>query len=213
LPERRENEIMANLSKTTQDHEEIRRWAEERRAQPACVKGTGDEGDTGLLRLDFPGYSGEQSLQHISWEEWFQKFDERNLALLYQEETAGGDKSNFNKIVSAGTAQEVQSGSQRKRGSTRSSGRSRAAKKAGGKQTATKVTASRSVQKKSGTAAKATARKSSGTTPSSRKGPSKKSAAKKTAAKKSSAKRPPARTSASKSGPAKSMKRRSKTSR
>jgi hypothetical protein len=63
------------------------------------VKGTGDTGDIGVLRLDFPGYSGGDSLQEISWEEFFEKFDERNLALLYQDETASGQKSNFNKIV------------------------------------------------------------------------------------------------------------------
>ena len=91
-------------SRTTTDHETIRRWAEERGARPACVRGTGGKGDIGMLRLDFPGYSGEESLQQISWDEWFQKFDERGLALLYQERTAGGEKSNFNKLVSRETA-------------------------------------------------------------------------------------------------------------
>lgn len=92
-------------SKVTFDHDEIRRWAEERNAKPACVRGTGGSGDIGMIRLDFPGYSGENSLEHIKWDEWFEKFDERNLALLYQENTAGGEKSNFNKIVSRETAE------------------------------------------------------------------------------------------------------------
>src|SRR5438445_75436 len=91
-------------SKTTTDHDEIRRWAEERKAQPACVRGTGGEGDIGMLRLDFPGYSGEQSLEPISWDDWFDKFDERNLAFLHQDTTAAGEKSNFNKLVSRETA-------------------------------------------------------------------------------------------------------------
>jgi ferritin-like metal-binding protein YciE len=90
-------------SVTTTDHDEIRRWAEERGAQPACVKGTGGRGDTGMLRLDFPGYSGGESLQPISWDEWFEKFDEEGLAFLHQERTAGGQKSNFNKLVSRKT--------------------------------------------------------------------------------------------------------------
>jgi len=89
----------------TTDHEQIRRWAEERGARPTCVKGTGGRGDTGMIRLDFPGYTGEESLQEISWDDWFQKFDENNLALLYQERTAGGQKSNFNKLVSRETAE------------------------------------------------------------------------------------------------------------
>jgi hypothetical protein len=99
-----------HTSRATTDHDEIRRWAEERRAKPACVRGTGSKNDTGMLRLDFPGYSGEDSLDHISWDDWFKKFDERHLALLFQEETVDGQKSNFNKIVSRETADEVEHG-------------------------------------------------------------------------------------------------------
>ena len=57
------------------DHEGIRRWAEERGGKPACVRGTGASDDVGMIRLDFPGYSGETSLEKISWDEWFNKFD------------------------------------------------------------------------------------------------------------------------------------------
>ena len=85
------------------DHDEIRKWAEERKGKPSCVKGTGGKDDTGMIRLDFPGYSGKDSLQEISWDEWFQKFDENGLALLVQEKTAAGQKSNFNKLVSRNT--------------------------------------------------------------------------------------------------------------
>ncbi len=93
---------MASSSRTLTDHEEIRKWAEERKAKPSCVLGTGGNKDTGVLRLDFPGYTGEGSLQEISWDEWFEKFDDNDLALLVQDETSSGDKSNFNKIVSRG---------------------------------------------------------------------------------------------------------------
>lgn len=89
----------------TTDHDEIRRWAEERGAKPACVRGTGKKGDTGMIRLDFPGYSGSDSLQEISWEEWFEKFDEQGLALLHQGTTASGEQSNFNKLVGRDTAE------------------------------------------------------------------------------------------------------------
>lgn len=92
-------------SRTTIDHDEIQQWAEERDAQPACVKGTGNKNDVGMLRLDFPGYS-EDKLQPITWDEFFEKFDERGLALVYQEKTAGGERSNFNKLVSRETSEE-----------------------------------------------------------------------------------------------------------
>ncbi len=98
---------LSGTTKYTTDHEVIRKWAEERGAKPAVVKGTGGKGDIGILRLDFPGYSGEESLEHIGWEDWFKKFDERNLAFIYQDETAKGVKSNFNKIVSRDTVEET----------------------------------------------------------------------------------------------------------
>jgi len=69
-------------------------------------KGTGGRGDTGMIRIDFPGYSGEQSLQPISWDDWFDKFDERGLALIVQDTTARGQKSNFNKLVKRETVME-----------------------------------------------------------------------------------------------------------
>jgi len=87
-------------SKTTTDHDEIRTWAEARGGRPSRVRGTGDEEDPGMLRIDFPGYTGADALEEITWEEWFEKFDESGLALLYQEETAGGQTSRFFKLVS-----------------------------------------------------------------------------------------------------------------
>lgn len=88
-------------SKITTDHDAIRGWVESRGGSPASVKGT-EKGDecAGLLRIDFPGYSGEESLEHISWNEFFEKFEESNLAFLYQEETKGGGTSRFFKLVS-----------------------------------------------------------------------------------------------------------------
>lgn len=47
----------------------------------------------------FPGYTGADSLQEISWEEWFKKFDEEGLALLHQQKTSAGKASNFNKLI------------------------------------------------------------------------------------------------------------------
>jgi len=82
-------------AKTTTDHNEIRRWVEERGGFPASVKGTGDGNDPGLLRIDYPGFSGEEKLQKISWEEFFAKFDSEKLAFLYQDEA----DSRFSKLI------------------------------------------------------------------------------------------------------------------
>ncbi len=86
-------------SKSTTDHDVIRQWAEARKGHPATVKGTG-RGGAGVLRIDFPGYRGQQTLREISWDEFFQKFDEKELAFLYQDKTASGKPSRFCKLVS-----------------------------------------------------------------------------------------------------------------
>jgi hypothetical protein len=90
---------MASESQTTTDHDTIRRWVEERDGKPASVRGTGD-GDAGVLRIDFPGGAGQDELEHISWDEWFENFDQNNLAFLYQEEKKSGEGSTFFKLVS-----------------------------------------------------------------------------------------------------------------
>lgn len=88
------------------DHEEIQQWAEERGAIPTCVRGTGGGGDVGMIRLEFPGFGGEEeSLEQIEWDEWFEKFEDNNLALMVQDTTARGQKSNFNKLVKRTTAE------------------------------------------------------------------------------------------------------------
>lgn len=95
------------LSKTTTDHDEIRRWAEARGGKPAAVKNTARKGDdVGILRLEFPraAQANDDNLEEITWDEFFEKFDASNLALVYQDETADGERSNFNKLVSRETA-------------------------------------------------------------------------------------------------------------
>lgn len=91
-------------TRATTDHEEIRKWAEERDGRPATVEGTGD-GHAGVLRFQFR--EGRENLKEISWEEFFEKFEEEGLALLYQEETARGGESRFFKIVTRDTAREA----------------------------------------------------------------------------------------------------------
>jgi len=86
-------------AKMTTDHETIRKWAEDRGGKPAAVKGTGKGDDPGVLRIDFPGYTGEESLKQITWEEFFAKFEKERLAFLYQEETQENDTSRFSKLI------------------------------------------------------------------------------------------------------------------
>lgn len=109
------------LSKTTQDHEEIRNWAEKRGAVPAEVASTHRRDEPGILRFSFPRARGKNndSLTEISWDDFFEKFDENNLELVYQEKTAAGRQSNFNKLIHPGSAARGRSGSS-SRGESRS---------------------------------------------------------------------------------------------
>lgn len=84
-------------SRTTTDHDEIRRWAEQRGGQPATVSGTARRGEpAGLLRIRF---TDEDDLEPIGWEQFFDKFERERLAFLYQDETASGGPSRFFKLI------------------------------------------------------------------------------------------------------------------
>jgi hypothetical protein len=64
-----------------------------RRAVPATVAGTEHDGHLGVLRLDFPGYTGDR-LREVSWDEWLATFERRRLDFIYQERQADGKRSN-----------------------------------------------------------------------------------------------------------------------
>lgn len=89
-----------STSKVTTNHKEIRKWVESRGGHPAAVKSTEKGDDLGILRIDFPGYSGEGKLEEVEWDAWFETFEDRELAFLYQDKTADGKESRFNKLVS-----------------------------------------------------------------------------------------------------------------
>jgi len=153
--------MSTNSSKTTTNHEQIRKWAEARGGTPSRVKGTGGGDDPGMIRLDFPGYSGAGSLEEISWDEWFEAFDDNDLALVYQEKTAEGEKSNFNKLIGRETPKE------------RASGHPNASRRHGlsGKRSSSSRSSSRS--KSSGSSSRSSSgRSSSGRSSSSRSGSS-----------------------------------------
>jgi hypothetical protein len=113
-----------SAAKKTTDHGEIRRWVESHGGHPATVKRTRSKRDVGMIRIDFPGFSGEGSLEPIEWDDWFAKFDEQQLALIYQE----GKNTNFNKLVRRDPEQ-VRS-SDRRRGPSRTTRGGRAAAQA-----------------------------------------------------------------------------------
>lgn len=85
---------MSSASQTT-NHDEIRRWIEDRQGIPSRVK---DSGEGGILRVDFG--EPEEALEPIEWDEFFQIFEKSDLAFLHQDKTEDGKLSRFSKFVS-----------------------------------------------------------------------------------------------------------------
>ncbi|MCK0115719.1 hypothetical protein MWU57_01630 [Isoptericola sp. S6320L] len=86
-------------TRTTTDHDEIRSWVEENGGAPASVRGTEHGDEAGVLRIDFPGGTVEDQLEHVDWDTWFEKFEDAGLAFLYQPQRADGGGSTFAKLV------------------------------------------------------------------------------------------------------------------
>ncbi|WP_323960345.1 hypothetical protein GC088_02540 [Arthrobacter sp. JZ12] len=92
-------------SLVTTHHEVIKQWAEERGGVPATVSGTEHDDHLGVLRFDFGGDDGDKgnsNLEHVSWDEWFKTFDERQLNFIYQENRSDGNQSTFFRLENPG---------------------------------------------------------------------------------------------------------------
>jgi hypothetical protein len=94
------------MSETTTDHDAIRRWAESKGGKPAAVDRTHSDKDVGLIRIMFPDAPNSEhgSLVEITWEEFFREFEDKKLALVYDE------GSLFNKLVGRDTAERREHG-------------------------------------------------------------------------------------------------------
>src|SRR3954467_4508566 len=89
------------MAATTTHHDTIRKWAEGKGGNPAAVKRTHKGDDVGIIRIMFPDnpQSEHGALVEISWDEFFQEFEARGLALLYEPD------SPFSKIVGRDSAE------------------------------------------------------------------------------------------------------------
>jgi hypothetical protein len=90
----------------TTNHDEIRKWAESKGGKPAAVDRTHQGGDVGIIRIMFPDspQSEHHSLVEISWDEFFQQFEDSKLALMYEQDSL------FSKIVGRDTLERREHG-------------------------------------------------------------------------------------------------------
>jgi len=96
---------------STRDHVLIRRWAEQRHAEPATGEATASgpatthvaDGGAGV-RFNFPG---QGSFRPISWEEWFENFDRHGCAFVYDNDLPDARPSTRYRIVKAAEWKDV----------------------------------------------------------------------------------------------------------
>ena len=87
-------------AKITRDHDELRRWAEERGGKPSAAADAMSPIDPEILRLDFD--LKDRTLDVLTWGEFFETFEEAELTFLYQDQTEDGNKSRYYKFIHDG---------------------------------------------------------------------------------------------------------------
>lgn len=80
--------------RTTTDHALVRTLVEDRDGYPAHLAKSEGQGDSGLLQVGLADADESGDLKEISWEQFFEEFEEKDLAFAYRE---GGeeDRSDF----------------------------------------------------------------------------------------------------------------------
>ena len=73
---------------------------------PSTVRAAGTGDVPAILRVAFPGDSGQAELEEIDWDVFFEKFDAAGLAFVYQDETVDGRPSRFHELVDRTRAEE-----------------------------------------------------------------------------------------------------------
>jgi len=68
--------VAQGLQRTVQ-HEKVKSWAQARRGSPARVRGTVD-----ALRIALG--KSEAQFESIGWEQWFEVFDSKELAFVFE---------------------------------------------------------------------------------------------------------------------------------
>jgi hypothetical protein len=83
-------------TKITTNHNFIEGWVEERGGKPAVdVERSNDKI---VLAIDFDK-KAKENLKHVSWDEFFEDFDDERMAFLFQEEKLDGGISKYYRLI------------------------------------------------------------------------------------------------------------------
>lgn len=79
----------------TIDNDEIRSWIEERGGVPATIKGASEEGDESADMLHISFDPADPNMEEMDWEEFFERFENENLALVYDDAASQDEEHDF----------------------------------------------------------------------------------------------------------------------
>lgn len=74
---------------TTAEHALVRKLIEDRKGYPAHLESSESQGDSGLLQVGLTNEDEQENLKELSWEQFFEEFEEKDLAFAYRE---GGEE-------------------------------------------------------------------------------------------------------------------------
>lgn len=86
------------MARKTKDHNIIKQWAEARSGIPTIVRGTRNNLTGGIIQIQLPDTLRSDTLEPISWDEFFKIFDLRELTFTHSPR----EGSRFFKILSRG---------------------------------------------------------------------------------------------------------------
>lgn len=84
---------MVGEGKVTGDHTLIQQWILERKGKPVTRKVIRGTEILRVLQISFPDSAGQETLEEISWENFFECFEKEQLVFLYQEFALDGSLS------------------------------------------------------------------------------------------------------------------------
>jgi hypothetical protein len=90
---------MAQQLKVTTDHKQIKQWVEDHDGRPAMVIGPGTQMGGGAVNIFFPDHGKNDQLEEITWNEFFDRFEENDLEFLYKDEATSDGESRYFKII------------------------------------------------------------------------------------------------------------------
>ncbi len=79
------------MAHVSTDHDTIRNWVEEHGGQPALTRRIPEVRGEGDLSLEFLVDGQEPELISISWSDFFRRFEDQDLAFVYEEGGPGGE--------------------------------------------------------------------------------------------------------------------------